>query len=75
MGKIAERRGSCLSNVSNRLACLKARCIAAGQRQGEYVPYSLSDKRVKLDAAAEPLADVVEGVYACTRYARRPEHG
>ena len=57
-------------NVSNHLSCLHDCGLVARQQQGRYVYYRLSDERVAaLMALADALlADVAQGVYACTRY-------
>ena len=72
VGDITDATGLTQSNVSNHLACLKDCGLATSERQGRYVHYQLSDPRVAelLEAVDELLADVVQGVYTCTRYQR-----
>lgn len=71
VGELVEATGAGQSNVSNHLACLKDCGLVTSERQGRNVIYSTSDPRVTglLALAAELLADVAQGVYACTRYA------
>ncbi|ABX05919.1 MAG TPA: transcriptional regulator [Herpetosiphon sp.] len=58
------------SNVSNHLSCLHDCGLVARQQQGRFVYYRLSDPRVGelINLATSLLADVAQGVYACTRY-------
>lgn len=79
VGEIVAATGLAQSNVSNHLGCLRDCGLVAGEQQGRYVNYRLSDDRVgDLISLAEALvADVARGVYACTRYNHRVEdhHG
>lgn len=70
VGAIVDATGLGQSNVSNHLACLKDCGLVASERQGRRVIYRTSDPRVnELLALGEVLlADVAQGVYACTRY-------
>ncbi len=70
VGAIVDATGLGQSNVSNHLACLKDCGLVASERQGRHVIYRTSDPRVdELLALGEVLlADVAQGVYACTRY-------
>lgn len=70
VGEIVDATGLGQSNVSNHLACLKDCGLVASERQGRHVIYRTSDPRVgELLALGEVLlADVAQGVYACTRY-------
>ncbi len=72
VGEIVEATGLSQSNASNHLACLRDCGLVANEKRGKYVHYRLSDPRVgELLALAEAvLADVAQGVYACTRYGR-----
>lgn len=72
VGDIAGATGLTQSNVSNHLACLKDCGLATSKRQGRYVHYQLSDPRVAelLESVDKLLTDVVQGMYACTRYQR-----
>lgn len=70
VGEIVEVTGLGQSNVSNHLACLKDCGLVASEKQGRFVHYRLSDPRVAelLSLAETLLAEVAQGVYACTRY-------
>lgn len=70
VSEIVEATGLSQSNVSNHLGCLRDCGLVASERQGRFVYYELSDKRVGqlLILADELLADVAKGVYECTRY-------
>jgi DNA-binding transcriptional ArsR family regulator len=72
VGEIVEATGLSQSNASNHLACLRDCGLVTNEKRGKYVHYRLSDPRVgELLALAEAvLADVAQGVYACTRYGR-----
>lgn len=67
---IVEATGMSQSNVSNHLSCLRDCGLVVSEQQGRYVFYQLSDRRVDdlLAMAADLLAEVAQGVYACTRY-------
>jgi ArsR family transcriptional regulator, cadmium/lead-responsive transcriptional repressor len=58
-------------NASNHLACLYECGLVLRERDGRNVRYRLRDDRVPelLRVVDELLADVAEGIYACTRYA------
>jgi DNA-binding transcriptional ArsR family regulator len=79
VGEIVDATGLTQSNVSNHLGCLRDCGLVAGEQQGRYVAYRLSDDRVgELIGLAETLvADVARGVDQCTRYNARPQerHG
>lgn len=70
VGEIVEATSLGQSNVSNHLSCLKDCGLVASEKRGRYVQYRLSDPRVAelLVLAETLLADVAQGVYACTRY-------
>lgn len=70
VGEIVEVTGLGQSNVSNHLACLKDCGLVANEKRGRYIYYRLSDPRVAelLEVAETLLAEVAQGVYACTRY-------
>jgi DNA-binding transcriptional ArsR family regulator len=57
-------------NVSNHLSCLRDCGLVTVRQQGRFAYYSLSDERVAqlLQLGDELLAEVVRGVYECTRY-------
>jgi len=57
-------------NVSSHLNCLLDCGLVTRTQRGRYVYYALSDERVGdlLHLADELLAEVAQGVYACTRY-------
>lgn len=67
---IVTRTGLTQSNVSNHLGCLRDCGLVTREQQGRYVIYALSDPRIAdlLSLADIILADVAQGVYACTRY-------
>jgi DNA-binding transcriptional ArsR family regulator len=67
---LVETTGLSQSNVSNHLGCLRDCGLVVSTHQGRYVIYQLSDPRVDqlLGLADELLAEVANGVYACTRY-------
>lgn len=70
VSEIVEQTNLGQSNVSNHLSCLRDCGLVSGKQQGRYVYYQLSDARVAalMGLADELLADVAQGVYACTRY-------
>ena len=71
VGEIVEATGLTQPNVSNHLACLRDCGLVVSMQEGRYVRYRLSDSRVAalLGLADELLAEVAQGMYACTRYA------
>lgn len=70
VGELVHATGLSQPNVSSHLACLRDCGLVINDKQGKYVYYRLSDGRVgELLVLAEALlADVAQGVYACTRY-------
>jgi len=70
VGEIVEATSLSQSNTSNHLACLFECGLVTREQRGKFVAYSLADERVAalLEMADGVLADVAEGVYACTRY-------
>lgn len=68
--EIVEATGLTQSNVSNHLGCLRDCNLVYRDQKGSYVYYGLSDERVArlLYLADEFLADVMKGIYECTRY-------
>ena len=72
---IVEQTGLSQSNVSNHLSCLRDCGLVQSAQQGRFVRYELSDPRVAdfLNIADALLADVAQGIYACTRYDRPKE--
>lgn len=78
VSEIVTATGLSQPNVSNHLACLKDCGLVTAAPRGRFVLYALSDPRVRelLHLADELLADVVKGVYRCTRYnAGEGNHG
>ena len=73
---IVDATGLSQSNVSNHLSCLRDCGLVRSTQQGRFVQYALSDPRVgELLATADTLlADVAQGIYACTRY-NQPKEG
>jgi len=76
VGEIAEATGLTQPNTSNHLACLLDCGLVTREQRGKFAYYTLADERVAalLDLCDGLLADVAEGVYGCTRYAR-PDGG
>jgi len=70
VGEIVSATGLSQPNASNHLACLRDCGLVMSEKRGKYVHYQLSDPRVGelLTLAEALLADVAQGVYACTRY-------
>jgi len=70
-GEIVEITALGQSNTSNHLACLFDCGLVTRERRGKFIVYTLVDERVAalLSLADDLIADVAEGVYACTRYA------
>lgn len=70
VGEIVGATGLSQSNTSNHLACLLDCGLVAREQRGKYAFYALADDRVAdlLGLADDLLADMAEGVYACTRY-------
>lgn len=70
VNEVVEVTGLGQSNVSNHLACLKDCGLVASEKRGRFVYYRLSDPRVEqlLSLAETLLAEVAQGVYACTHY-------
>ena len=74
VGEVVEVTGLGQSNVSNHLACLRDCGLVVSEKRGRFVHYRLSDPRVAdlLSLAEQLLAEVAQGVYACTRYGAEP---
>lgn len=72
VGEIVEETGLNQPNVSNHLSCLRECGLVVSTQQGKYVRYQLSDPRVAslIGLADELLAEVAQGIYQCTRYAK-----
>lgn len=64
---IVEKTKMTQSNISNHLACLKDCGLVTGRREGKYIFYSLSDKRIVnlLTTASEIVDEVALGIYSC----------
>src|SRR5215470_9751297 len=79
VGNIVQATGLTQSNVSNHLSCLRDCGLVVAAQYGRFVSYALSDTRVGqlLRLADALLADVAQGVYACTRYnvSKESTHG
>ena len=67
---IVEQTELSQSNVSNHLSCLRDCGLVSAEQEGKFVKYRLSDPRVNkiLSLGEALLADVVRGIYECTRY-------
>jgi DNA-binding transcriptional ArsR family regulator len=72
VSEVVEATGLSQPNASNHLACLKDCGLVMSEKRGKYIHYQLSDPRVGelLTLAEALLADVAQGVYACTRYGK-----
>jgi DNA-binding transcriptional ArsR family regulator len=72
VSEVLKATGLSQSNASNHLACLRDCGLVTSEKRGKYVYYRLSDPRIGqlLKLAEALLADVAQGVYDCTRYAR-----
>ena len=70
VGELVEITGLSQPNVSNHLRCLADCDLVKRERDGRYIYYSLSDKRIKtiLQKSEQLLSEVAKGVYDCTRY-------
>lgn len=70
VGEIVDATSLSQSNTSNHLACLFECGLVTREQRGKFVAYSLVNERVAalLEMADIVLADIAEGVYACTRY-------
>lgn len=73
VGEVVTRTGLSQPNASMHLACLAECGLVAWTRQGRFVHYALTDKRVGklLDQAEELLLEIGPFIEACPRY-RRP---
>ena len=62
-------------NASNHLACLRDCGLVDMEQQGRFARYHLNGERVDglLALADQLLAEVAQGIYACTRYATPEE--
>jgi DNA-binding transcriptional ArsR family regulator len=70
VGELVVATGLSQPNASNHLACLHGCGLVAREQRGRFVAYRLADDRVGelLRLGDELLADVAQGVYACTRF-------
>ena len=70
VGELVEITGLSQPNVSNHLRCLADCDLVKRERDGRYIYYSLSDKRIKtiLQKSEQLLSEVAKGLYDCTRY-------
>ena len=70
VGELVEITGLSQPNVSNHLRCLSDCDLVKKDRNGRYIYYSLSDKRITtiLRQSEQLLSEVAKGVYDCTRY-------
>lgn len=70
VGELVEITGLSQPNVSNHLRCLADCDLVKRERDGRYIYYSLSDKRIKtiLQKSEQLLSEVAKGLYNCTRY-------
>jgi DNA-binding transcriptional ArsR family regulator len=73
-GKVVGRTGLSQPNTSMHLACLAECGLVTWRREGKFVYYEITDKRVVklLDQAEELLLQVAPLIEACPRY-RQPE--
>jgi DNA-binding transcriptional ArsR family regulator len=72
-GEVVKRTGLSQPNASMHLHCLAECGLVTWQREGRFVHYCISDKRVVrlLDQAEELLVEVGPLIEACPRY-RQP---
>jgi DNA-binding transcriptional ArsR family regulator len=72
-GEIVTRTGLSQPNTSNHLKCLGECGLVTWERDGKFVRYEITDKRVVklLDQCEELLAHIGPLIAACPRY-RRP---
>ncbi len=72
VGEIVEETGLSQPNVSNHLSCLRECGLVISTQEGRYVRYQLSDPRVAalIALADELVAEIAQGIYDCTRYAK-----
>jgi DNA-binding transcriptional ArsR family regulator len=70
VGELVEITGLSQPNVSNHLRCLADCDLVKKERDGRYIYYSLSDRRITtiLQKSEQLLSEVAKGVYECTRY-------
>lgn len=70
VNQIVERLGISQPNVSAHLACLLDCGLVRSEGRGKFNYYSLYDDKIRdlLHTAEAILAQVAQGIYACTRY-------
>jgi DNA-binding transcriptional ArsR family regulator len=70
VGALVDITGLSQPNVSNHLRCLADCDLVKKERDGRYIYYRLSDKRITtiLQKSERLLSEVAKGVYDCTRY-------
>jgi len=70
VSEIVAATGLSQPNASNHLGCLRDCGLVRAEARGRSTLYQLSDPRVDqlLHLAGDLLAEVAQGVYACTRY-------
>lgn len=70
VGELVEITDLSQPNVSNHLRCLADCDLVRKERNGRYMYYRLSDRRVNniLQESEKLLSEVAKGVYECTRY-------
>lgn len=70
VNEIVERLGVSQPNASAHLACLRDCGLVKGEGRGKFTYYMLYDDKIRelLRTAEAILAQVAQGVYACTRY-------
>lgn len=75
VSELVESTGLSQPNVSNHLRCLADCDLVISEREGRYIFYQLSDKRINtiLNESEQLLSEVAKGVYECTRYEASPK--
>lgn len=75
VSELVESTGLSQPNVSNHLRCLADCDLVRSEREGRYIFYQLSDKRINniLNESEQLLSEVAKGVYECTRYEASPK--
>lgn len=73
--KIARETGQSQSNISNHLAYLLDRGLVPNQREGRYIFFPLSNKKIirLLEERDTIRSDIVHGTYFCINYNDRFE--
>lgn len=73
VNEIVDLLGISQPNASAHLACLRDCGLVQSEGRGKFTYYSLYDDKIRdlLDTSEEILAQVAQGIFACTRYEER----